>query len=350
MPYDINNIRKKMQESTKGKALDPDEFRPKKAESDTQAIKYRFFILPPFQAGDKIKGGKAAQSMDQFYIHHGSHWIQNRPHACTRLHYEEECPICQFGFDLLKETKDEEKRKAIVRDWMPNSSYLVNINFPSWIKTNPEELRGRTMFYNAPKTCFDLWMACIMRDESNEEDPEAFGVFFDEAAGFMFELNVVKKGKNNSYAASKFLANSGVAQPMVKDDNFKALLESRHNLFDKMQKPDSVALKRIADNLINGDSASLEEDSSGFDVDEADEPKPKAKSNKSFASEAPFEESKPKPKKSQATSDDEDVLEEAYKAKKKEEPKQDRKKTKVEDEDDDESVERLLSQLEQDDD
>jgi hypothetical protein len=344
MPYEIESIRKKLQESTKGKSIDPDEFRPKKAESDTQAVKYRFFILPPFQTGDKIKGGKASRGMDQFFIHHGAHWIQQRPHACTRLFHEEECPICQFGFDLLKETKDEEKRKLIVRDWMPNSSYLVNIHFPSWVKTNPEELRGRTMFYNAPKTCFDLWVACAMRDESSEEDPEAYGAFFDEAAGFLFELNVIKKGKNNSYAASKFLANSGNPQPMVRDDNFKALLESRINLFEKMLKPDSIALKRIAQNLINGDSASLEE-SSGFDVDEDQTPAAKTKnSNKEFSSEEPFEESKPKSKKAQVIVDSDDE-EEAPKAKKKEE----KHTRKVEDDDDDESVERLLSQLEDDD-
>ncbi len=338
MPYNIDDIRKKLKDSSKGKSIDPDEFRPKKIDNQNDQMKYRFFILPPFQQGDKVRGGAASQSMDQFFIHHGTHWIQNRPHACPRLHYNEECPICQFGFDLLGETKDDEKRKNIVRDWMPNSAYMVNIFFPPWIKSNPEELRGRVMFYNAPKTCFDLWMACVMRDESNEEDPEAFGVFFDETAGFLFELNVVRKGKNNSYAASKFIANNGQPQPMVRDDNFKMLLESRHNLFEKLQKPDPVAIKRLATSLIDGDSASVEEGSSGFDVDEST---PVKSNTKSFSAEAPFDEESPKPKtKKVIVEDDED---DAPIIKKKSNPvnkKQD---------DDEESVERLLSQLNDDD-
>lgn len=338
--YKIDDIRKKLSSALKGKSMDPDEFRAKKVENNNEVIKYRFFVLPPFKAGDKLKGGPASQNMEQFFIHHGVHWIQNRPHPCPRLHHGEECPICSFGFELLKETKDEDRRKAIMSDWMPSSSYLVNIHFPAWVKSNPEELRGRTMFYNAPKTCFDLWTACIMRDSSSEEDPEAFGVFFDETAGFLFELNVARKGKNNSYAASKFIANNGVAQPMVRDDNFKALLESRHNLFDKFQKPDMLAIKRLADSLINGDSASVEE-SAGFDVDETEEPKQKSKS---FSNEAPVrEDTKAKSNKLAFDADEEEP---APKPKSRPKPS-----AKFEEEDDEEDkVEKLLNSLNSDDD
>lgn len=340
--YKVDDIRKKLNSVLKGKSMDPDEFRAKKVENQNEEMKYRFFILPPFKAGDKLKGGPATQSMDQFFINHGTHWIQNRPHACPRIHYGEDCPICNFGFELLKETKDEERRKNILSEWMPNQSYLVNIHFPSWIKSNPEELRGRTMFYNAPKTCFDLWTSCIMRDSSSEEDPEAFGVFFDEAEAFLFELKVTRKGKNNSYAASKFISNNGVPQPMVRDENYKALLESRHNLYDKLQKPDPLAIKRLADSLINGDSASVEEESAGFDVDETqNKPKnDKNSNNKSFSQELPFEEDeKPKAKKNTVIQEEE-------------KPKTRKPNTKIveEEDEDDDKVSRLLNSLNSDDD
>ena len=46
MAYDINEMRKKLSQMT-GRMSDPDEFRPKKNESTTEPIKYRFFVLPP---------------------------------------------------------------------------------------------------------------------------------------------------------------------------------------------------------------------------------------------------------------------------------------------------------------
>ena len=260
MAYDIEAIRRKLAES-KGKRIDPDEFRPKKAENETP-IKYRFFILPPFQQGEKIKGGPSSKGMDQFFLTHAQHWIQDRPHPCPRIYDGSECELCKTGFDLLKEKKgDEEAVKKIYKDWMPNQYYMVNIYFPEWVELNPDELKGKVKFYNAPKTCFDIFTNCLLKEDSNEEEPEANGVFFDENSAFLFELQVTKKGRSNNYAASKFLANNGQPQPMTKEGfpSLKEVLAQRSNLFDKIQKPDQKVIKKLAHSLLYGDVAEQEE-------------------------------------------------------------------------------------------
>lgn len=260
MSYDIEAIRRKLAES-RGKKADPDEFRPKKAENETP-LKYRFFILPPFQQGEKIKGGPASKGMDQFFITHAQHWIQDRPHPCPRIYDGTECAICKEGYTQLAENKgDDEAVKRIYKEWMPNQYYMVNIYFPEWVKLNPDELKGKVKYYNAPKTCFDLFANCLIKEESSEEEPEAHGIFFDENAAFLFELQVTKKGRSNNYAQSKFLANNGVPQPMTKEGypSVKEVLAQRLNLFDKVQKPDPKVIQKLAKALLHGDVAEQEE-------------------------------------------------------------------------------------------
>lgn len=268
MPYDVAAIRNKLKSQMSGKFVDPDEFRPPK--SDGNEIKYRFFILPPIMAGDQLKSGKVKddQSMEHFFVPHANHWVNDRPHPCPRVWAGDghgDCAICQTGFDLLKDEKDEDVRKNIVKQWMPNTYYMVNIFFTN-SNVNPEDLRGKVKFFNAPKTLFDVWSSTLMKDDAGDsEDPQAYGVFFDETAAFLFQLEVQKQGRNNSYKTSKFIANGGQPQPMLNDPaKLAQLLRMRHNLFEKIEKPDSEKVGKLARTMLDGDDL----DDSGFDQDE----------------------------------------------------------------------------------
>jgi hypothetical protein len=271
MAYDVQAIRKKLQSSARGKFNDPDMFKPEKAQDTTTPIKYRFFVLPPLMKGDTTNSGNAGQSMEQFFVTHGNHWVNDRPHPCPRIYSEgaDECPICSFGFDLLREEQNQEKRRLILQQWMPQSYYMVNIYFPN-VKTNPEDLRGKTKYYNASKTLFDQWTSCLLRDDAGDpEDPQAFGVFFDESSAFCYQLEVLKSGRNNSYKTSKFLANGGdpvaIAKTKEGETSSKAIqkiLDIRIDLYSKIEEPDLDKIKKLANIMING------EDDDGFDEDE----------------------------------------------------------------------------------
>lgn len=281
MPYDINAIRQNIKKAVSGKFTDPDEFRPDKAK-DNAELKYRFFILPPLKNGDILKTGTVTQSMDNFFLTNGQHWVNERPHACPRVWDGSDCAICQYGFDLLKECKEQrlgdDRKKQIVQQWMPNTYYMVNIFFTN-SKCNPEDLRGKVKFYNAPKTCLDKWMATLMKDDKgDDEDPNAFGVFFDELAAFCFELNVTKDGRSNGYKTSAFVKNGGVPVPMIMNPDrtpnmaqIKNLLQSRINLFTKVEMPDVAKISRLANTMISGDDEG-DRPSGGFDTDESSEP------------------------------------------------------------------------------
>lgn len=265
MAYDLDAIRRKLKQSMSGKFSDPDEFKPEKAKSSNDPIGYRFFIMPPIQAGQMTKQGEAKRDMEQYYIQHGNHWVNERPHACPRLYDGGDCAICSFGFELMKTTKDQERKLAIIRQWMPASYYMVNIYFPN-IKTNPEELRGRVMFYNAPKTCCDMWTSTLLRDDSGDsDDPQAHGIFFDENAGFLYELQVLKNGRQNGYKTSKFIVGDGKPVPFLKNEDGTAdkkglakLLDLRHDLWQKIEKPDHDKIKKMASVMIDGDDAPVE--------------------------------------------------------------------------------------------
>lgn len=279
--YDIDAIRKKIKASLSGRQQDPDEFRPDKAKDAQIPVSYRFFILPPYEAGDIVKSGgkqvKAARGLEnQFYVTHGNHWVQEKPYACPRVWNGEKCDICDFGFQLMKDEKvknNDEKRKAVIQQWMPNQAYCMNIYFPA-VKQNPEDLHDRVMFYNAPKTVLDICMATLMRDDPGDpENPEAFGMFFDESNAFLFELQSLKQGRNNSYKTSKFLANP---RPMARNqDNspneaaIRKILDSRHDLYSKIDVPDLEKIKRVYAILAHGDdSANDGKKGGGFDDDE----------------------------------------------------------------------------------
>lgn len=310
MGYDVEAIRKKLKQSQSGKFVDPDEFKPGKATSTNEPDKYRFFVLPPFDEGVQLKSGVTKTKMDQFFIQHGNHWVNDRPHACPRVWDGSDCQICNFGFDLLRDEKDEDKRRSIIKQWMPTTYYVVNLYFPNWDK-NPEDLRGKVKWYNAPKTCFDIWTACLMREGPGDPDePEAWGVFFDESAGFLFELNVLKQGKQNSYKTSKFLSQKGVGIPMARNPDgspnakgLATLLKLRHDLFSKVEIPDPEKIQRLYRVMAEGDDP---DEVGGFDHDETKEPKPESKPKQKSESKP---KSEPKPKsESKKMVDDDDII------------------------------------------
>jgi len=271
MAYDVDAIRKKLQKSM-GRFNDPDLFKPEKAQDGTTSLKYRFFVLPPLMKGDDTRSGPAIKSMEQFFATHGNHWINDRPHPCPRVYGGDDCPVCTFGFDLLRDEKDTDKRRLIVQQWMPQSYYMVNIYFPN-VKTNPEDLRGKVKYFNASKTCFDQWTTCLLRDDAGDsDDPEAFGVFFDETEAFCYQLEVLKSGRNNSYKSSKFLSNGGESTAIAKNKDgspdkkaIAAILAKRVDLFAKIEEPDLDKISKLASSMINGDDG---DDDSGFDEDE----------------------------------------------------------------------------------
>jgi len=271
MAYDIEALRKKLQQSQGGKFNDPNEFRPAKATSDKEPTVYRFFILPPVITGEVLASGIVKKGMEMFYVPVAHHWINDKPHACPRIFDDSHCELCQFGFDLLKGEKDENKRKDIVKQFMPTQYFRVNILFTN-SKLNPEDLRGTVKWFNAPKTCFDMWTTALMRDDAGDpEDPKAYGVFFDENNAFPFDLNVIKDGKNNGYKRSKFLTKS---QPMIAladgspdKEALTEMLKNRHDLWSRIDVPDKQKIKSLANAIINGDGDSSDSNS-GYETTE----------------------------------------------------------------------------------
>lgn len=364
--YDVAQIRQKLKQSMSGKFSDPDEFKPEKAKSDKEPIKYRFFILPPLLRGDVLKTGTVKKDMDQFFIAHANHWIKDQPHACPRVWQAGgKCQLCNFGFELLKEegNKDEVKRRQIVKEWMPTTYHMVNIYFTNW-QGNPEELRGTVKFFNASKTLIDQWTAALMRDDAGDsEDPQVHGIFFDENAAFVYELQVLKQGKQNSYKTSRFIVNNGVAVPMIKDEDgnpdqakIERLLSMRHNLWDKVRIPDPNEIAKVYKAVVEGDDG----DDGGFDKDETKKPdkKPQARNvdddddePRSNSRTESIKEDKPRASQKRSSAlDDEMPLDDGETRSKASKTVEKPSKTvsKPVSDDDDDSINDLLSQLDED--
>lgn len=265
MAYDLNAIRKKIADAA-GKKSDPLEFKPKKV-ADGEVMSYRFYVLPPLSKGDKCVGGSASKDMEMYTIANGAHWINNRPYGCPRTLNGDSCPVCDQGFKLLNEVpkEDEGTRTKIKREFMPASYHMVNIYFTD-SKSNPEELRGQVRYFSAPHTCYKLWNDAISRDTcGDEDDPQAYGVFFDENAAFLFQLQVTKNGQNNSYVQSKFIVKD-MPRPIADSKaEIKDILSRRVDLFTKLYDVDTASLNKALNLMINGDDSG---DDSGFDEDD----------------------------------------------------------------------------------
>lgn len=301
MAYDLAAFKKRLQNELGGKKADPDEFKPPKNITDT--IKYRFYILPPYVAGDTVISNgseiKASADMPNFYMTHSQHWFQDKPYSCPRMQNNEECPACTQGFELFKTTpktqENAELRKNITKTWMPSTYYIVNILFAN-STTNPEELRGKVKYYKAPKSLFDAWVKCIMNEQDNEEDEEPSGIFFDENDALLFQLEINKQGTMNDYKRSKFVSSKKTAIAADKKA-IKEILNKRIFLHDKIEPADIQKLKAITATLLNGDDG--DDGGDGFTHEEV-KTKPTTKTSSKPApksvldEEAPFEDDEPK--------------------------------------------------------
>lgn len=260
--YDLEKLRKQLKEKSKGKGRDPLEWKPPKAVAGEDPIAFRFYVLPPLEEGDICVGGKASKSMELFHLQHASHWVNNRPHTCPRLTHDEDCPMCQLGFDLMEDVPKTNKavRSKIAQTYLCSPQFMVNIYFPA-VKQNPEDLHGKVFFFNAPKTVFDQMYEAMMKDDKDidPDDPKAFGAFFDPEAAFLYQLELFKKGDFNDYTKSKFLSKSSPIAPSASE--ISDILAKRIDLFTKIEPVDMEALNKLTKEMLDAPS--------GFDHDEA---------------------------------------------------------------------------------
>jgi hypothetical protein len=232
LAYNLDAIRSKMRKKKGGGSRDPNEWRCEKAD-DGKKVQHKFFILPP------------TDTMDLWYYEHGNHFIDNKVIQCPRIHDGDECPLCQYGFDLMKETTDKDERRSIAKNYLASSRFSVNIYFPD-ISSTPAELRDKIMWYSMPQSVFAILEEVIMRDPPNDDDiePEPYGIFFDPNKALPFLLEARKKGDFNSYESSHFI---NKAMPISKD--IEGVLARRHDIPSVFDDRDFDALQTIVDNL-----------------------------------------------------------------------------------------------------
>lgn len=253
----LEEVRRKMREKKGGRARDPMQYVPPQVK-ENEILKLKFYVLNPLQQGDQCASGQASRTMDLWYVMAGTHWINQKPYECPRIHDGKECSFCQLGFDLLKDTDDEDTRKNIVKTYFPKQSWAVNIYFPPFEST-PVELRGKVMWYAMQKTVYDIMESTIMRDASKDtDDPQAFGLFYDPNDAYLFQLEVKRQGDYNEYKSSKFLPTT--KGPMIKKGNeaddakIAEVLNQRHDLFTKFAPRDAAKLAERASEVLHGEA------------------------------------------------------------------------------------------------
>lgn len=255
----LEEVRRKMRERKGGRQRDPNEYRPPQVKPD-EILKLKYYVLPPLHLGDEVAGGgKATKSMDLWYLMTGCHWINQKPHECPRIHDGQPCPFCQLGFDLLQDTDDEETRKTIIKTYFPKQSWCVNIWFPPYENT-PQDLRNKVMWYAMQKTVYDIMEGTIMRDASkDQEDPQAYGLFYDPTDAYAFQLEVKRQGEYNEYKSSKFLPASKGPMVKIKGGNdadmvaIDKILAQRHDLFTKFAARDTELLAKRVQEVLQGE-------------------------------------------------------------------------------------------------
>ena len=276
----LAKMRKKQQEVTGSK--DPFEWRaPKTGKEDKH--EFRVIILPPLSAGDKCSTGEATTSMDMYFLQHGHHYINNKKVECPRVHIENgSCPFCEMGFDLMSETDDKEVRRKIAKEWLSQQGWAVNIYFLDTDK-NPENLRGKVMWWSMPKTVWKLCEETLKsNDAGDEEEPKAYGLFFYEEEAFPLNIIVTHKNDNNSYDLVKF---SGKARRLAKEDSdMQKILNARHDLFTKFGKRDIEVLKKLFDQKVNSSTDNQSEfDENNNNISEGKKETPKQEATKQEA-------------------------------------------------------------------
>jgi len=290
----LDRIRKKLADKKGGNQRDPNEWYPPKIDKEGDTKKFKLVVLPPLEEGDVCATGNASRGMDEiFYVPVGYHWYKKRPHPCPRIFDGEDCPMCEFGFELFSETDDKEQRSYIGKTYLPNTRYAVNVWFPPYEST-PEELRGQVKWVQLPKTIAEIMEKTIAKDDDggDPDDPEAFGVFyltgleeFDDGTpnpgGYTFQLVAVKESGFNNYKTSKFLPNS--LGPLVKDGQggtnavkIQKILDARHDLHAKFDERNPAKLKEIVNEILAEDDGDA---TSEFDGDEEQDTKSTANTN-----------------------------------------------------------------------
>jgi hypothetical protein len=238
----LAKLRKKMAE--RGNSRDPDQFIPPKAK-DKETLELYFWILPPLEKGETCKVGTqmgvAPESADLWYYPNGTHAIFEQRLECPRLHGEE-CPLCQFGFDLMGESTDAKYRSSIAKKYLPRSGFGANIYFPN-IDKNPENLRGKVKWFNMPKTVCDIMEATLQTEnEGDKEDPKACGIFYHPyEGGYTFKLRITKSGDWNEYKSSGFLPNT--KGPLLRNKDGSPNTEAIQKVLDqRIWLPSKVAI------------------------------------------------------------------------------------------------------------
>lgn len=269
----LDKIRKKLADRKGGRQRDANELWIPKVDEGAK-WKAKGYILPPVDKGDICATGQARFSMDDiFCVQVGDHWINKKKYPCPRVYDNDTCPLCDFGFSLLNETKDKTSRSEISKKYLPRTMYTVNIYFPS-INSNPEDLRGKVMYYALPKTLYDKLDECINADGPGEdaEDPQPWGIFYDADAANQLAFNVTHKGGYNDYTESKLLP---AQQPIASSaGEVKKILVMRHDLMSKYPertRENLQSIEKIVNQLLNGSDGDDEDgdNKSGFDSDES---------------------------------------------------------------------------------
>lgn len=227
----LKAVRQKSLEKDKNRR-DPDEFRCPSAKDKT--LEYYFIVLPELQVGDTCRGGgKCDIPTDLWYYQNGFHFFQNNKYECPRIHDNGKCPVCDMGFELMKDSDNKEFRKTVSARFLARSHYAVNVYFINTNK-NPEDLRGKVKWVNLQHTVWEKMDKCINSDDpGDKDDPKACGIFYHPWEGcYIFKLVANKKGEWNEYGESKFLANT--QGPLVRnadgtpnDEAIQAILNER---------------------------------------------------------------------------------------------------------------------------
>jgi hypothetical protein len=350
----LAEVRKRMQERSGRKARDPNRFSPSKVDQGEE-LSIKLVVLPPLDVGEACADGENTTEMGGMYSYQsGTHWVNKKTYECPRLHDNDDCPMCQMGFDLLSETEDKEERKKIVKTFLASETHNVNVYFPPF-KSTPAELRGKVMWWPIwQRGIFQKFNECLNtnEDEAQGDTPDEqkpWGFFYEVDEAYVFLLKIVEKGGWNNYDQSKFLPTTRgkLADLLPKGTTVDDILAQRHDLGSKYEARDPAKLENIVKMLTEPEADSDD----GFDEDELIDDTITETSSTSTDDDELIDDT--------ATSTDDGLVDEPEEPKaeepKAEEPKaeekaESKKKEKVEEStgDDEEEVDALLAELQGD--
>ena len=343
----LNKLRNKQKENNKS-FRDDTRWIPDKVKDGEEAT-YKIYILPPLNEGDKCLGkdnkkSVCASGWDDWNVKHGHHFINKTRLECPRAHETgDRCPLCDIGFELMKEfgnSDDDKKRKrAIADEWLSRPNKTVNVYFLD-IKTNPENLRGQVRYWSLPSKVVKLCEDCLAREDAGDDEDELkpFGLFCDPENAFAINVKVFHKGGWNNYDESTMVSKSrAIADD---EDAIQDILNKRVDIATKFAPVDLDKLQKIAESKLGS--------STGDDFDDAPGNKQvddKAESSNKTKAKVESKSEESKTKSSKAKTDDDDELESKSKSKSKSEDDDDeseskaKAKSKAKSEDDDDKVE-----------